>query len=264
MDLEGPEGDDGEQQQQRQTPQQAAAAAAATKGQAKSAAARALLAGDILADVVALHGQLFGALAALQGGSAGAVSGSADSAAQAPAAAAAGTAGGADAAREAAFHLSYQLGVQLVAAQRGLAPAGLDAAAGGGHLLALCNAHSALDRVAASTSSQVAAAPAPGRRAAAAAATAADASGEAVDMQAPAVSEVVLMLEPVRAVAARLEALLEEWPEHPILVQLAGICAHILALPMASPLKAALTGLELLLSRAQVGAGSAYAWVCCP
>jgi midasin len=61
------------------------------------------------------------------------------------------------------------------------------------------------------------------------------------------------MLEPVKAVQARLDALLAEWPDHPLLTQLAGICARVLSLPLAAPLKQALTGVELLLARAQAG-----------
>jgi midasin len=56
---------------------------------------------------------------------------------------------------------------------------------------------------------------------------------------------------PVGAVQRRLQALLAEWPEHPLLVQLQDICSRILTLPACGPLKAALTGVELLLSRAQ-------------
>ena len=53
------------------------------------------------------------------------------------------------------------------------------------------------------------------------------------------------------AVRSRLRELLCEWPEHPLLEQLETICTRILALPANGPLKAALTGVELLLSRAQ-------------
>ena len=56
---------------------------------------------------------------------------------------------------------------------------------------------------------------------------------------------------PVGAVQRRLQELLIEWPEHPLLVQLQAICSRILLLPACGSLKAALTGVELLLSRAQ-------------
>jgi hypothetical protein len=49
----------------------------------------------------------------------------------------------------------------------------------------------------------------------------------------------------------RLQELLAEWPEHPLLDQLQTICNRILSLPACGPLKTALTGVELLLSRAQ-------------
>lgn len=66
--------------------------------------------------------------------------------------------------------------------------------------------------------------------------------------------------EPVRAMSRRLVTLLAEFPEHPVLSQLMAICSRCLGLPAASmPLKTALTGLELLLARAQV---CVYACVC--
>eukprot|EP00967_Tisochrysis_lutea_P093510 scaffold135361_cov16-Tisochrysis_lutea.AAC.2 len=50
----------------------------------------------------------------------------------------------------------------------------------------------------------------------------------------------------------RLVTLLAEFPEHPVLAQLMAIASRCLGLPAAStPLKTALTGLELLLARAQ-------------
>jgi hypothetical protein len=64
--------------------------------------------------------------------------------------------------------------------------------------------------------------------------------------------EMALVQEPVLAAQRRLAELLEEWPEHPILTQLHLICSRILGLPLFSAVKQALTGLELLLARAQV------------
>jgi hypothetical protein len=63
--------------------------------------------------------------------------------------------------------------------------------------------------------------------------------------------EMHLVVAPVAAVRKRLQTLLDEWPGHPLLEQLAEICERVLALPLLSPLKQALTGLELLLARAQ-------------
>ena len=57
---------------------------------------------------------------------------------------------------------------------------------------------------------------------------------------------------PVSDVDTRLRALLSDYPDHPVLMQLAAIAARCLALPATAPLKTALTGLELLLARAQV------------
>ena len=53
-------------------------------------------------------------------------------------------------------------------------------------------------------------------------------AGAIVDLQGPVVEEAALLAAPVRGVAARLAQLLAEWPEHPILAQLAAICARLL------------------------------------
>ena len=74
-----------------------------------------------------------------------------------------------------------------------------------------------------------------------------------MDVQSACIEEAVLVQKPLSAVQARLGQLLEEWPDHPVLVQLSAIAARVLALPVASPLKQLLTGVELLLARAQVG-----------
>ena len=61
-------------------------------------------------------------------------------------------------------------------------------------------------------------------------------------------------MELLQRVCASLAELLAEFPGHPVLQQLAQIAARLLGLPLDSaPLKTALTGLELLLARAQVG-----------
>ena len=65
---------------------------------------------------------------------------------------------------------------------------------------------------------------------------------------------------PVVALRSRLRHLLTEWPDHPLLTQLEQLASRILSLPARGPLKAALTGAELLLSRSQTweeGASSA-------
>jgi len=53
-------------------------------------------------------------------------------------------------------------------------------------------------------------------------------------------------------VRRRVRELLEEFPDHPVLSQLEAVAGRALALPSLGPLKAALTGCELLLARAQV------------
>ena len=59
----------------------------------------------------------------------------------------------------------------------------------------------------------------------------------------------------------RLDELLAEFCEHPLLTQLAAICHRVLALPLTAPLKQALTGLELLLARAQLWEETAAQYV---
>jgi midasin len=70
-----------------------------------------------------------------------------------------------------------------------------------------------------------------------------------------------LVVAPVAATRAKITALLVEWPDHPLLSQLAEICDRVLQLPLSSPLKQALTGLELLLARAQTWEEGAAAHV---
>ena len=53
-------------------------------------------------------------------------------------------------------------------------------------------------------------------------------AGAAVDLQGPVVEEASLLAAPVGGVRIRLAALLEEWPEHPILAQLTAICDRLL------------------------------------
>ncbi len=50
----------------------------------------------------------------------------------------------------------------------------------------------------------------------------------AVDLQGPVVEEAVLLQGPVRGVRARLTELLAEWPDHPLLTQLAAIADRLL------------------------------------
>ena len=60
---------------------------------------------------------------------------------------------------------------------------------------------------------------------------------EAVDIQGPVVEEAVLLQAPVRALQARLAALLVEWPDHPLLLQLDAISQRLLGVPSHAPCK---------------------------
>ena len=71
--------------------------------------------------------------------------------------------------------------------------------------------------------------------------------------------ETSLALPVVANCRRKITALLQEWPEHPLLTQLAEICDRILKLPLLGPVKTFLTGLELLLARAQTWEQSASA-----
>ena len=99
------------------------------------------------------------------------------------------------------FLRSYELGVQLLRNVGLVAPAQVDTATAGGHLYAACCRF---------------------RQLAQPAAAAATAAAAGVDIQAACVEEAVLVQEPVLALRARLRQLLEEWPEHPGLLQVGG------------------------------------------
>ena len=73
-----------------------------------------------------------------------------------------------------------------------------------------------------------------------------------VEMYSSNIAESLRIQEPMEALVRRIEALLEEWPDHPILEQLAKICKRLLELPLNSPLKSFSTGVELLLNKAQI------------
>ena len=49
-----------------------------------------------------------------------------------------------------------------------------------------------------------------------------------LDMEKASVAEASLMEEPVQALRARLNQLLDDWPEHPILSQLLILCDRLL------------------------------------
>ena len=64
--------------------------------------------------------------------------------------------------------------------------------------------------------------------------------------------EMALMLEPLRQFLERVSGLLAEWPDHPILVQFSSIAKAIVGVSLETPIMKALTGIELLLSKAQL------------
>ena len=223
------------------------------KGQARSAAAKALIQGQLLGEVVGLHKALYTGLVQQQQQQGLQEGGEASTTA-------AVSEGGAAAARRRLAELSYKLGQQLLVVQGGSMPPGVDEVARGGHLWKLAQEHATLNTGAALT----AAAATAGSTAASSKGTAAAGDGgwellvaatapkKVLDMQLPFPEEASLLQAPVSAVAKRVELLLQEWPEHPLLLQLLGICSRLLGMPLSSPLKSVLTGVELLLTRAQV------------
>ncbi|XP_029647301.1 midasin-like [Octopus sinensis] len=65
------------------------------------------------------------------------------------------------------------------------------------------------------------------------------------------ISEIVQAEPVLRRLLQRLSQLLEEWPDHPTLRQLETISKRILTFPLTSPIMKILSGLELLLYKAQ-------------
>ena len=172
------------------------------------------------------------------------------------------------------FERADDVGARVYAAVgAGDAPARIDAATMDGHLTRLALEATATARPPASVGSG------PGDRrvgrvAEAATESGVDAEADAEDAEADAeadalgadlnegdcAGETALVVAPVEATRAKILTLLDEWPDHPLLAQLLEICDRVLALPLMGPVKQALTGLELLLARAQTweeGAASA-------
>ncbi|GIL72549.1 hypothetical protein Vretifemale_2893, partial [Volvox reticuliferus] len=271
-----------QQEEEAATRGEEASAAAATAAQARSSAARQLLDGDLLTDVVQLHAAVYGALAAAQQRSSLVVAGEdcgttppASYIRTGPLATFASRASAGDAvAVERVFVRSYELGSELMAAVGYQLDSEIDNATELGHLFRLCLEHNALNRAAAATAAEAAVTsegsrPATKRGAVAGAFTASRRRGGVifcdedggVDIQKPCVEEISLLQEPVSAMESRLRRLLEEYPDHPLLVQLRAIALRVLSMPLQSPLKTALTGLELLLSRAQLWEETAASFV---
>eukprot|EP00884_Botryococcus_braunii_P010665 jgi/Botrbrau1/195/Bobra.0022s0175.1 len=183
--------------------------------------AKEVLEGDLLNDVVLLHARSYRALAAAE--------------ARLPNQAA--EAEESEAELRIVFERSYRLGASLLAGagptDYALSP-DLDVTAAGGHLMMACQVHASLSR------------PPPSN------VDAPHAAG-GLDMQAPAPEELRLMQEPVQAMRGRLIAILEEHPGNAVLLAPLAVCDRLLGMPVGhTPLKAALTGLELLLARSQL------------
>ena len=73
-----------------------------------------------------------------------------------------------------------------------------------------------------------------------------------LDMYKMHVDEASLACEPVKTLLIRVEKLLSDWPDHPILLQVKKIAERLLNISLESPLKAFSTGLELILNTSQL------------
>lgn len=65
-------------------------------------------------------------------------------------------------------------------------------------------------------------------------------------------SEARLLTDVLGPLKKRVADLLAEWPDHPVLSQINAIITRLLSMSMRSPLKGLLTGIEILLSKAQL------------
>ena len=120
----------------------------------------------------------------------------------------------------------FWLGITMMQQSDGLFPRSLDQQSMPGFLLSLCQEHAELAHL-----------------------TDCDPCDT---VHSPNILEASRLQKPLETILSKINALLDEWPEHPILEQLSKIGHKILNLPLASPLKAFLTGIELMLNRAQI------------
>jgi len=178
-----------------------------------------------------------------------------------------------EALRASEFARAYDTGIAVLKASQLVLPASVDYAARLGHSLRAALEQSAVSRPALSvealgaspyesqaTPEEEAAAQANEKKTKAQLEE--DAAADALDAELTVggcPGEMALIVPPVAAARRRLTALLEEWPEHPLLTQLAEICDRMLGLPLLGPVKSGLTGIELLLARAQIWEESAAA-----
>ncbi|KAL3690583.1 hypothetical protein R1sor_016892 [Riccia sorocarpa] len=65
-------------------------------------------------------------------------------------------------------------------------------------------------------------------------------------------SEVANMLDPLRKYLDRVDQLLVDWPEHPVLLQISQLAKTLLSFPLDTAVMKCLTGLELLLAKSQL------------
>ena len=135
------------------------------------------------------------------------------------------------------FIRSYSIGIRALQHVEGALPAWLDTDIVTGHLYAISIQGRKLEALKASCCKETF----EGNR-----------RVESIDMYAGNVSEAILIHKPLDALQGRLSELLKEWPDHPVLSQLHAIIERILDFPIQSPLKKLLTGLELLLAKAQL------------
>ena len=169
--------------------------------------------------------------------------------------------------RASEFARAYDVGVSVLKASQLSLPVSVDYASRLGHSLRVALEHSAVSKSALSvetlsSSSRDDAESATQTSKRTRAELDEDAAADALDAELTVggcPGEMALLVPPVAAIRRRLTTLLEEWPEHPLLTQLTQICDRMLALPLLGPVKSGLTGIELLLARAQIWEESAAA-----
>ncbi|GJP54985.1 hypothetical protein CLOM_g13979 [Closterium sp. NIES-68] len=143
------------------------------------------------------------------------------------------------------FMAAYDTATHILRVADGILPCSVDEATSEAHFFRLCSAANELSTASATaTSTSASITPAPG---------AAEQRAIPVDLRKVASpSELALMLPPLQALLQRLQQLLEEWPDNPLLTTLVQIAARLLALPHTTPPLKALVGMELLLTKAQI------------
>eukprot|EP00850_Spirogloea_muscicola_P001971 SM000007S20931 [mRNA] locus=s7:964636:998915:+ [translate_table: standard] len=128
------------------------------------------------------------------------------------------------------FTASYSVGLLLLKALGMVGRADVDGQTQLGHLLRLCIEYEQITKVAPAYERQ-------------------PSFESSQDTNA---AELSLILKPLAALLKRVGSLLDDWPEHPILMQLVAISERVLGLPSNAPLMKALVGLELLVEKAQL------------